>query len=215
MSMIGVVAVAERFTDENGSQKINLDWCSCNSMFLSSMIADYLGEASYCEYTEQDVWDLLIRTIRNCSGFNGINLMPTNSNHWKNVSFNPDYAVYAGKDEDDSNWWLFSDRMTDKLHFVIGHPDLGEAGPLVLDSVKDCQKFISNHPLYQDGCSMIIIPEDEEVLISASMIQFSVPVINNGVVEERWFHPESWIKVSFDILTEHGQKKTNSLNNTK
>ena len=213
--MIGVVAVAERFTDENGSQKINLDWCSCNSMFLSSMIADYLGEASYCEYTEQDVWDLLIRTIRNCSGFNGINLMPTTSKHWKNVSFNPDYAVYAGKDEDGSNWWLFSDRMMDKLHFATGHPDLGEADPLVLDSVEDCQKFISSHPLYRDGCSMIILPKDEEVLISSSMIQFSAPVINDGVVEERWFQPESWVKVSFSTLTEYGQIKTNSLSNTK
>ena len=215
MSMIGVVAVAERFTDGNGSQKINLDWCSCNSMFLSSIIADYLGEASYCEYTEQDVWDLLIRTIRNCSGFNGINLMPTNSNHWKNVSFNPDYAVYAKKDEDGSNWWLFADRMMDKTHSTIGHPNLGKADPLVFDSVEECQEFISSHPLYQDGCSMVIVPEDEEVLISSSMIQFSVPVVNNGVVEERWFHPESWVNVSFDTLAEYGHEKTNSPNNKK
>lgn len=215
MSMIGVVAVAERFTDENGSQKINLDWCSCNSMFLSSMIADYLSEASYCEYTEQDVWDLLIRTIRNCSGFNGINLMPTNNNHWKNVSFNPDYAVYARKDEDGSNWWLFADRMMDKTHSTIGHPNLGKADPLVFDSVEDCQKFISSHPLYRDGCSMIILPKDEEVLISSSMIQFSAPVINDGVVEERWFQPESWVKVSFDTLAEYGHEKTNSPNNKK
>ena len=213
--MIGVVAVAERFTDGNGSQKINLDWCSCNSMFLSSIIADYLGEASYCEYTEQDVWDLLIRTIRNCSGFNGINLMPTNSNHWKNVSFNPDYAVYAKKDEDGSNWWLFADRMMDKTHSTIGHPNLGKADPLVFDSVEECQEFISSHPLYQDGCSMVIVPEDEEVLISSSMIQFSVPVVNNGVVEERWFHPESWVNVSFDTLAEYGHEKTNSPNNKK
>lgn len=215
MSMIGIIAVAEKFTDENGSQKINLDWCSCNSMFLSSMIADYLGRAGYCEYNEQDVWDLLIRTIKNCSSFNGINLMPTNSKHWKNVSFNPDYAVYAGKNEGIQNWWLFSDRMTDNLHFAIGHPNLGEANPLVLDSIEKCQEFISDHPLYRDGCSMIIVPEDKEVLISSSMIQFSVPVVNNGVVEERWFHPESWVRVSFDTLAEYGQTKTNSLNNTK
>lgn len=215
MSMIGIVAVAERFTNENGSQKIHLDWCSCNSMFLSIMIADYLDGASCCEYNEQDVWDLVIRTIKNCSSFNGINLMPTNSKHWKNASFNPDYAVYAGKDEDGSNWWLFSDRMTDETHSTIGHPNLGEADPLVLDSIEECQEFISNHPLYQDGCSMIIIPEDKEVLISASMIQFSAPVINSGAVEERWFHPESWVRVSFDTLTEYGQTKTNSLNNTK
>lgn len=215
MSMIGIVAVAERLTDENGPQKIHLDWCSCNSMFLSSMIVDYLGEASCCDYNEQDVWDLLVRTIKNCSSFNGINLMPTNSKNWKDVSFNPDYAVYAGKDEDGSNWWLFSDRMMDKLHFTAGHPDLGEADPLVLDSIEECQEFISSHPLYQDGCSMVIVPEDKEVLISSSMIQFSVPVINNGVVEERWFHPESWVKVSFSTLTEYGQIKTNSLSNTK
>lgn len=215
MSMIGIIAVAERFTDESGSQKIHLDWCSCNSMFLSSMIADYFGEASCCDYNEQDVWDLLVRTINNCSSFNGINLMPTNSKNWKDVSFNPDYAVYAGKDEDGSNWWLFSDRMMGKLHFTAGHPDLGEADPLMFDSVEECQEFISNHPLYQDGCSMIIVPEDKEVLISSSMIQFSVPVINNGVVEERWFHPESWVKVSFSTLTEYRQIKTNSLNNTK
>mgnify|MGYP000923397632 CR=1 FL=1 len=215
MSMIGIVAVVERLTDKSGSQKIHLDWCSCNSMFLSSMIADYLGGASCCEYTEQDVWDLVIRTTKNCSSFNGINLMPTSSKHWKDVSFNPDYAVYAGKDEDGLNWWLFSDRMTDKLHSAIGHPNIGKADSLVLDSIEDCQKFISSHPLYQDGCSMIVLPKDEEVLISSSMIQFSVPVINDGVVEERWFQPESWVKVSFSALNKYGQMKTNSLNNKK